>query len=126
MPFFLTWFTQYDIIDDDNTGLMIGTFGEIYLQNESLFLNYFINTSIVAISLDRSKKLYIETRTYNKTENCEEIQSLIFRLDITLKRLKNPNTTTIANIIPINNLMLDVKWLTTINNSTNLLYDYAY
>lgn len=56
----------------------------------------------------------------NSTDKCDEIQNLISHLEIALKQLKNPNITTISNIIPISNLMFNVEALDKIDNDTHI------
>lgn len=146
------------MIDDDNSGIITKTFRKIYLQNDTLSLNYYLNTTIFQEMssnkffmeackqtkilmpkskqmirnenktfelkchfIEKLKKLYSETITYNTTEKCEEIQNLIFRFDIVLKRLKNTNITMISDTIPINDLMYTVRNLTTIGNNKLIL-----
>lgn len=162
VPFLLTWSHQYTIIDDNNNGLITKTFREIYLQNHTIFLNFYINTSIFhemtsnttflnacmhtkilmpksqpipsnitktirleCHFIDRIKKLYLETIENNSTKNCEEIQNLIFRFDIALKRLKNPNITAIFETIPIKELKSQVQMLTK-NGNNSIILPYQF
>lgn len=92
---------------------------------QNLTLNNSKTISLNCHFIDQIKKLYLETIRLNSTEKCDEIQNLIFRFDMTLKRLRNPNTTTISEIIPINELMSNVKTLTSINNNS-LIAPYQF